>query len=151
MSVIGTLLRVILERSSRTLTYGQALEKLHNSGESTANRIGKGADTPKNRKQAAHIIGIERWGQRRLKVVQGEPLVIDEYDSYRPTEELSMAEMGNAFHSARQTTLALVSEMQRDGVPLTKEIFHNQAQDLTLRAWLNYLNSHASRESMRIR
>jgi hypothetical protein len=151
MSVIGTLLRVILERSSRTLTYEQALEKLHHSGESTANRIRSGADTPRNRKQAAHIIGIERWGQHRLKVAQGEALVIDEYDNYRPAETLPMAEMGQAFHSARQGTIALVGELQREGIPLGKKVFHNQAQDLTLRSWLNYLNGHASRESTRIR
>lgn len=151
MSMIGTLLRVILERSSRNLTYEQALENLRTSGESTARRIGSGADTPKNRQQAAHIIGIERWGEHRLRVAQGETLVVDEYDGYRPAESLSMVELRQAFESARQETITLVSDLQRNRVPLDRKIFHNDAKDLSLRSWFAYLGSHASRESMRIR
>jgi hypothetical protein len=151
MSVIGTILRVILERSNRNLTYEKAIDNLRKSGESTANRIGNSPDTPKNRKQVAHIIGIERWGQQRLRVAQGEPLVIDECDGYEPAETLSMAELRQAFESARKETIALIEEMQRNTIPLDRKVFHNDAKEMTLRSWFGYLGVHADRESMRIR
>jgi hypothetical protein len=151
MSLIGTILRMILERSSRNLTYEKAIDKLRHSGESIANRFGNAPDTPANRKQARHIIGIERWSQHRLGVAQGEALVVDEYDSYCPDEGLSMAELRAAFDSTRQETLALVQQLQNNHVPLDKKIFHNDAQDLSLRSWFGYLNGHASRESLRVR
>jgi len=43
------------------------------------------------------VIGIERWGQRRLRMLLGEPPVSDEYDSYRPGEDLSMPALRDAF------------------------------------------------------
>lgn len=151
MSVVGTVLRIILERSSRNLTYEQAIDNLQTSGSSTASRMASSPDTPKNRKQAAHIIGIEHWGQRRLRVALGQPLVVDEYDSYRPSEDLSMAELRQIFESARAETLALVRELQQNGVALDRKVFHNDAKDLTVRSWFSYLGAHASRESLRIR
>ncbi|MCB0116483.1 MAG: hypothetical protein KDD84_20435, partial [Caldilineaceae bacterium] len=65
MSVVGTILRVVLERSSRNMTYDSAIAQLQKGQATVLARMDGAADTAENRKLARHIIGIERWGQHR--------------------------------------------------------------------------------------
>ncbi|MEO8167117.1 MAG: hypothetical protein ABI623_02660, partial [bacterium] len=51
------------------------------SGAAVAERMARAADTPGNRDVAAHIIGIERWGARRLRTALGDVALADEYES----------------------------------------------------------------------
>lgn len=151
MSVIGTVLRIVMERSSRKLTYESAVVQLQKGQESVLARMSGAADTPENRKQARHIIGIERWGQHRLGVLNGEALTVDEYDSYQPQDSLSMAQLSEAFKVARAGTIDLVKQFQSKGLSLERKVFHNDIKDFTLRGWIAYLSGHASIEAKRLK
>ena len=121
------------------------------SGERVARQLAAAANTPTNREQAVHLIGIERWGQRRLRVLLGEPLVLDEYDGYRPANSKGLPALASAFRTARADTVALVGRLQSAGVAPTATVPHNGMGDLTVRGWLSYLEAHAARESSRVK
>jgi len=150
MGLIGSLLRFITERGARGHSYQSLGQRLATSGEEVADRTERMADTPKNRAQANHIIGIERWGQRRLRVALGEPLLHDEYDGYRVQGD-TVAALREAFRSTRAETLALVQQLEAAGLPPATTVPHNDMGETTLRGWLYYLTVHASRESRRLR
>jgi hypothetical protein len=151
MGLIGKLLRFFSEWSGRNLTWEAIGQKLEQSGKKVARRMQAADDTPGNREVAAHVIGIERWGQRRLQVTLGEPLILDEYDGYRPDTGESMAALSDRFQVARSGTIALAARLQQDDVPTTRTVPHNDMGEVTLRGWFAYLDGHAARESLRIR
>ena len=84
MSLIGKIIHAFIERGAGRLSINEIKTKLTETEAVITDRILKAADTPKNRDMASHLIGIERWAQKRLSVTVGEPLVIEEYDAYRP-------------------------------------------------------------------
>jgi hypothetical protein len=160
MSLIGALLHFVIERSAAKLSLDELYEKLQTSSSTLTNTLEKAADTPANRAKASHIIGIERWSQRRLRTVLGEPppnsgcdarLVMDEYDRDRPDAAQSLQTLGGLFRDARKQTLALVQQLGKMRGVETKIVPHNSLGDLTVRGWLFYLDSHASREAMGIK
>ncbi|MCJ7624103.1 MAG: hypothetical protein MUO76_11415 [Anaerolineaceae bacterium] len=99
-----------------------------------------------DKRTALHIIGIERWGQRRLRVALGEPFELDEYDEYQPSEDLGWEELIDTFHNARRETAALAKAMGERG-DAHIYIRHNQFGDLSVRSWFRYLDMHANIES----
>lgn len=151
MSIIGRLIRFGLERGARGKSYAELTERLAREQESVAQRMAQAADTPRNRAVAAHIIGIERWGQRRLRTLLGEPLLHDEYDGYRPSGELAPAALAEEFRATRQATVALAQELAAAGADLNATVPHNDAGPMRAGGWLNYLNMHASMEAKRLR
>jgi hypothetical protein len=108
-------------------------------------------DTPANRQQLRHIIGIERWGQRRLKTILGEPPIHDEYEGYQPAETLDVAALRDALSATRAETLAIVNAIQQKGVAETAKANHNDMGDVSLKLWLRYLTMHANFESKRVK
>jgi hypothetical protein len=100
-------------------------------------------------KTIRHIIGMERWGQHRLKTALGEPLVVDEHHPYKPEKGLGTQALLEAFQATRQDTLALVRQLERSG--FQGRILHNGLGPLTVKGWLQYLNAHADLESRRLR
>ena len=104
-----------------------------------------------NLHQAKHVTGLERWGTKRLRVVLGEPMIVEEYDHYRPDDLNDMLALSDAFFATRQATLALVQEMIYAAVPPDRKVFHNEMGDITVRAWLYYLENHAYRETRLVR
>lgn len=151
MSVIGTILRIVMERSSRKLTYETAIAQLEKGREGVLALMDSAADTPENRKTARHVIGIERWGQHRLGVLKGQPLTVDEYDSYQPQDGLDMAQLRNAFNVVRGQTIDLIKEFKAAGVPLDRKVFHNDIKEFTLRGWIGYFSGHANIEMKRLK
>lgn len=151
MSMLGKLVHWFTERGARHMSYDDLAQRLRTSGERVSARFGAAADTSANRLAANHIIGIERWGQHRLRTLLGEPLVMDEYDGYRPGEEMTMAALSEAFESTRAGTLQLIDALQQAGVPVTQTAPHNDLGDFSVGGWLYYLDSHATRESIRVR
>lgn len=144
--IIGSMLRPIAERQVRgqSLTeLGQAFER--SAGEVTA-KLEAAPDTPNNREVAHHIIGIERWGQSRLRVALGEPFVLDRYRAHRMPDDTSMEELRAGFAATRQDTIALVKELVAADVDPSMKVRHNGLGELSLRAWLGYLDGHATRE-----
>ncbi|MBL8162574.1 MAG: DinB family protein [Anaerolineae bacterium] len=103
-----------------------------------------------NRRILSHIVGIERWGQRRLSVFLGEPFVDEEYNIHRPPREASWSELRAQFHETRAQTLVLIDRIAAAD-PRDQRVLHNQWGLLSARGWLNYLNVHARGESLKMR
>ena len=147
MSAIGSIIRTVVERSSRGRSYEDLTGQLQSTEASVLNKLKSGADTEKNRDRANHVIGLERWGQRRLSVALGEPLVTDEYDGCRPGNDQPLPALALAFDATRSETLGLVRRLQEAGGSPETTVPHNDLGPLSVRGWLFYLNSHAARES----
>jgi hypothetical protein len=142
---------LIFERPARRTTLANLAAKLEMSGKDVERRISVAPDNEQNRGQIRHFIGIERWGQQRVRVALGNPLTLDEYDDYQPAANLLWEQMRTAFQDTRRETLALVQELERAGAGADAKIPHNQFGDLSVGAWLQYLHRHANMESRRLR
>lgn len=139
----------LLERPPRHFTtadFVRELEKGKTAVLARAQQVGASAD---NQRVLSHIIGIERWGQARIKVAQGAPFIQEEYNGYRPTRETPWTDLIEQFAATRQATIALVQAL----TPSHYEqcILHNQWGKLSVRAWLRYLTFHATTESRRLK
>ena len=99
----------------------------------------------------SHIIGIERWGQSRLRVFLGEPFTQDEYNGYRPARDVPWDELVGQFSATRSETIALARALDEALIAPDKTVLHNQLGPLSARAWLRYLQTHASREILQVR
>ena len=141
----------LLEAPGTKLTLEELASTLQKSGERIERRIAKAAGTSVNRAVVSHIIGIERWGQERLLVLAGQPYVRDEYNRYAPSPALPWDSLRESFAKTRRGTVALVNILKLAGVSPTGTVPHNEFGDLTLRAWLRYLNGHADLESLKLR
>jgi hypothetical protein len=148
---VGKIICAVVEVGSRKLTYDMLRRRMQDSGKRIDANFAVAPDTPANCRQAGHVIGIERWGQRRLRTLLGEPPVSDEYDVYRPGENMSMAALRDDFASTRAGTLTLIDSLRQANVPAAATAPHNDLGDLSARGWLFYLDSHATREASRVR
>jgi hypothetical protein len=151
MTILGWILRRRSERRAKGLSYPELKQVLENSQPIVSERFARGSDSGTNLERARHITGIERWGQSRLRVPLGAPLVRDEYDGYRPDDLDTMAALSQAFSSTRDDTLAILDQLQAAGVPLTTTALHNELGEITIGAWVYYLNDHGLRESLIVR
>lgn len=147
MSLIGKIIRFVIERQAAKKSLSILQSDLRASKSIVAERIRSAADTRPNRGQASHLIGIERWAQPRLRVFLGDKLLQDEYDSYRPSVDLDMAALAKAFTAARAATLELIDALQKAGTSGTQAVPHNSLGQLSLRGWLMYLENHGKSES----
>ena len=150
MRLRESITNLFLERPFRNLSAAQMAQRLELDGRTLERTFAAAKDNESNRKLLSHVSGIERWGQSRLRVALGEPLVMDEYDGYRPAAAVSWAELQDAFHSTRQQTVALAGQLDQ---PVTSgvKVPHNQFGPLTLRSWLRYLDIHANMEAKKLR
>lgn len=147
MSLIGKVFYWFYEWAAKGKDYADLLEKFEQNQTVVTARMEDAKEMAFNRIRAAHVIGIERWGAHRLRVLLGEPLVMDEYDGYAPSEELSMRELAEEFKQTRTATLALIHELQSNGIDLSQTVKHNEVGDLSARGWLFYLENHMGRET----
>lgn len=141
--------RVFERGAGKALT--NAPEQLEAVGQKIAARASAVPDSDLNRRVLNHIIGIERWGQRRLRVALGEPFIQDEYNSYRPAREATWDALKTQFKATRAETVALARSLAAQPVAQSKRIRHNDYGDLSVGAWLNYLRTHADLESRKLR
>jgi hypothetical protein len=122
-------------------------DKLADGAKPIVERMERAADTPRQRKTANHVYGIEGWGQARLRVALGAPLVLDVHRDYLLEPEMTPAEIGIAFRGRRAATVALVQELIDAGVDPATTVTHNGLGELSVAGWLSYLDQHAERES----
>jgi hypothetical protein len=139
-----------LEGPAQRRGFAQMIMRLEESGQKLNARAAKASDSQLNRRQIRHIIGIERWSQRRLRTFLGEPPTLDEYDSYQPPAEQSWADYQAALRQTRAETVALARQLQAAQVDGAK-VAHNSFGDLTALGWLQYLLGHADREATLLR
>ncbi len=145
------IVHLVWERPARRLGLPQYAHLLETSGQAIAKASASTPDTAYNRRVLSHIVGIERWAQRRLRVALGEPLLMDEYNGYRPPRETSWEELQRQFQTTRQASVELALDLATAGVSLETAIPHNQYGPLTPRAWLRYMTVHANLESKKLR
>ena len=144
------MVNLLLVRPGRKRSLAEWALKLAQDGETIVQRV-RDKQTPQAQATLRHITGIERWGQRRLQVALGEPLIQDEYDGYQPSVDDDWSTLLDAFRTTRQTTVALTQQLAVAGITDQVRVLHNQFGPLPVRAWLTYLDLHANLESKRIR
>jgi hypothetical protein len=149
-TIKGWIFNLFIERPAKKLTLVEMAGKLDASGERLGQRLAQVSDSQKNRKKLRHAIGIERWGQRRLQVALGEPLLTDEYDGYRPAPDLDWQGLQTKFQATRQETVALARQLEQAGAEDVR-VYHNGMGKLSTRGWLQYLNGHADMECKRLK
>lgn len=142
---------LMLERPAQKLTLKEHAAQLSASGKSIREALAAAGDSDENRDQLVHIIGIERWGQRRLRVILGEPLLDDDSDDYLPSADLNWAALQEMFRAVRQETLDLIEQLTEVEIDTSLTIPHNEYGKLTPYAWLRYLEVHSTLESKRIK
>jgi hypothetical protein len=138
----------LVERPAKRQGLGKLTQSLTDSGEALYRDLERIEDTDKNRDQLRHIIAIERWGQRRLKVVLGEPFVKDENHAYKPERNTPWSTLKDLFSATRAETLALAENLEQH---VKQTVVHNQFGPVSVLGWLKYLESHARLEGKRLR
>ncbi len=149
--LIYTAAAFIFERPARKQTFAELITKLEQSGQAIASQAAVAADTPANRELLRHISGIERWGQRRLRVFLGKTFIQDDYEGYQPAANLNFAQQHEFFQKTRQATMELAKQLASAKLSETATVRHNFFGPLSVRAWLRYLESHANRERKQIK
>lgn len=129
----------------RNASFQDLIGKLEHSKTVIMDRAQKAGDSEQNRRVLSHIIGIERWGQSRLRVFLGEPLVMDEYNGYRPSRETSWPTLLQGFADTRAETIRLAQQLATQQ-PVVATVPHNQFGETSVKGWLQCLLFHASRE-----
>jgi hypothetical protein len=142
--------KLTLDRMGLRHSLNEHVVLLENSSESIAQRIAVIEDTHNNRVVLGHVIGIERWCQSRLKVALGEPLVMDDYDSYRPHHSQDITALRGAFQTTRTETIALARKLAVAKIDPSVKIPHNMYGNLSVYGWLHYIRIHATMESKRV-
>jgi hypothetical protein len=139
----------LVERPAKRQGLMKLTQSLTDSGEALHRDLERIEDTDKNRDQLRHIIAIERWGQRRLKVALGEPFIQDENHSYKPSNDTPWSTLKDMFATTRAETLAITQKLEPQNVKQT--VPHNQFGPVTVLGWLKYLENHARLEGKRLR
>jgi hypothetical protein len=148
--MMGVLSFLFLEWPVRRKTARQMVDTLERSGAALKRRLEQLKDTERNRQVLNHIIGIERWGQSRLRVALGTALVRDEYNGYRPSRETGWAALKEQFAATRAETVTLAHDLDKASVTARK-ILHNQYGEISVKGWFRYLNIHANMESQKMK
>ena len=149
-TLTGAVSGFILERPLKNKDIAEIAQELDLAGGRLKHTFAAAKDNPDNRRLLSHIVGMERWGQSRLRVALGEPLTLDAYDGYRPPRETAWPALQAAFSETRQQTLALVQQLGQADVANIK-VPHNQFGPLSVRSWLRYLNLHANLEAKKLK
>ncbi|MCC6614319.1 MAG: DinB family protein [Anaerolineae bacterium] len=141
---------VFLNRWTRGRSLTEMMVALQAAGQNLQRKFERYPDARYNRRVLSHIVGIERWGQRRLRVALGDPFELDEYDGYRPSRETDVTALRQMFAETRRETIRLIGLLDRAKVGDAR-IKHNKYGDLTVRGWLRYLLLHANLEAYKLR
>lgn len=149
--IVRLVTRAVLEQPAQRRSYDQLIASLETAGQGIVARISGKPDTARNRDTLQHMIGIERWGQRRLQTALGAPRLDDEYDSYRPAGDDTLPQLCQSFQTTRRESIAIARQIQAQGIAKDAAVRHNQFGAISVGAWLRYLAIHASVESKRIR
>ncbi|BDP40208.1 hypothetical protein DAETH_01770 [Deinococcus aetherius] len=142
----------VFERPAARVSYTELGQALERGGNFLAQRAARTADTEANRAVLSHIIGIERWGQNRLRVALGQrEFVRDENHAYRPPADATLRELQDLLSQTRSQTVDLARQLHTVPPPEGTTVEHNDLGPLTSKGWLRYLNQHADLESRRLR
>lgn len=147
--ILRTAVRLVIENPASRKGIDRLIEELEKSTSKIEKRVAASRGRPQDIQILGHVIGIERWGQRRLRVALGEPLQMDEHDLYLQDSK-DWDELRQVFISVRRETISLGKTLRMAGVDTQILIPHNELGNLSLLGWLRYLNLHANFESSRM-
>ncbi|MEM9950432.1 MAG: hypothetical protein AAF846_02435 [Chloroflexota bacterium] len=104
-----------------------------------------------NHQTTTHIIGMERWIQSRIKVALGSPYIQEEYDNYRPPQNASWEQLEQEFIATRELSCELCDQLIAENIDKSLKVNHNQFGNITIGAWLEYLNFHSKTHAKSIK
>ena len=142
---------LLLDKPVINTSLTKLVEVLEKTGQELHEHLASCSTSTASRNQLCHIIGIERWGQRRLRVAFGEPYLPEDYDHYKPSIDQPWELLIEEWDNTRRTTIELVNEIAKNNIPDELTIPHNQFGKLHIKGWLRYLDLHASGEGKRIK
>jgi hypothetical protein len=147
-SITQLIAGLFLEKPAKSQSFAQLRSALESSGVQMKSRLESGKANPE---LLRHIIQIERWGQNRLRSSLGEvPFEMDRSRAYAPDATLGWEELIFEFVKVRQETLEIVRRLELVN-PSPDPVVHNQFGPISVKAWLRYLNVHASTELRKLR
>ncbi|RJF71477.1 DinB family protein [Deinococcus cavernae] len=142
----------VLERPAGRSSFTDLGQNLERGGVHLAQRAEKASDTPENREVLMHIIGIERWGQNRIRVaLKQRPFEKDDYHAYRPPAGTSLPQLRNLLSQTRSGTVDLARQLHKSPPDDDFVVEHNGLGPLTAKGWLRYLTQHADLESRKLK
>ncbi len=142
---------LILDRPASRRSYAAHEMALTASGAALDARCAAAPATPVNLALLRHIVGIERWGQRRLRSALGEPQTSDEMDGYLPPTSVEHGELCALIQQTRAETISIIRTIAEAQIAPTMRLRHNSFGPLTVAGWLRYLAMHAEMESWKLR
>ncbi len=126
----------------------QHTKKLESNGTQLLEHFTRAGDTESSRRVLRHIVAIERWGTNRLRVLLGEKAFEqDGSRAYEPAIEATWPELLETLKTARADLVALAPRLEDK----ENKVPHNMMGELSGKAWLKYLNTHAGIESKRVK
>jgi hypothetical protein len=123
--LIGLGLRLVAELRARGRGFEAAAVELERSGARLDDHLEGKPDTPGNREAIAHCVGIERWGQSRLRVGLGEPFTLDAHHGYRPDPALDIEALRVRMAATRADTVRLARALAAAGASPATTVRHN--------------------------
>jgi hypothetical protein len=149
-ALIGRILRVVFERRARRQGLPALADALEANGGRLAVRFAS-AEGDAARATLRHVVGIERWGQRRLAVAEGEPLDPAGHQPHLPPDDADLDALREAFSATRAATVEQARRLAADGAAGAPRIPHPDLGELSVGGWLAYLDGHARIEARRLR
>lgn len=147
--LVARMIRGHFERLGKRTTPAEMAARLEASGRSLAQRFAAEDDEPAVRETLQHVIGIERWGQRRLRVALGEPFDARGHRPFRLEDDATLDRLRVGFTTTRADSVALAKRLATTEIEPDLRIAHDDLGELSINAWLAYLDGHALVEARR--
>jgi hypothetical protein len=141
----------MIERPARNAGAQRLIAALEASLATLTPRYAAAADPVRAAATLTHLIGIERWGQQRLRVALGEATFVrDGHRDYLPPDDLAYPALRDLLPVVRGETIRLARAIATRNVGETR-VEHNSLGPITAAGWLHYLRLHGDLESRRVR
>lgn len=147
--LLHTVAHLVFERPAQSLTSAHMQQRLTTGGDAVVAAMRHTSDTPAHQAIATHIIGIERWGQARLRDALTHTSTVEAYDHYRPASA-PMAQLAALMHATRADTCALAVQLADPANNAAHTAQHNTFGALSIAGWLQYLHRHSIMESRKL-
>ena len=140
--------RVYFDKPARKLSLAEHAAGLRHSGDDMRARLARAEGTERQRSALRHVIGIEKWGQARLRVFLGDAFVSAGHRPHLPPDSTTWDELVREFGEMRAETVALAERLAAQEPADT--VAHNQFGELSAHGWMRYIDGHAARELRRL-
>jgi hypothetical protein len=148
-TVVRFFVNLFVERPAARRGSARLAEELEQSADALLRTLADSKSPERAAKQARHILGIERWGQQRLRVALGErAFERDSHHPYLPDAQLNREGVVALLREARAETVKLARRLASEGKGRVA-VEHNSIGPLTADGWLRYLKVHADLEAKR--